>query len=98
MTNAYKWAFSTPLRKVYYNLTVTTLSVLAALMIGMIELAQVFSEKLKLSGEGWHWIHNLDIGLLGYLLVFLFLIAWGISFAIWKIFKFEDRWKQSMKT
>jgi high-affinity nickel-transport protein len=98
MTNAYKWAFSTPLRKVYYNLTVTTLSVLAAILIGMIELAQVFSEKLSLSGGGWHWIQNLDIGLLGYLLVFLFVIAWGISLAIWKVFKFEERWKQSMKT
>lgn len=97
MTNAYKWAFSTPLRKVYYNLTVTALSVLAALLIGMIELAQVFSEKLNLSGEGWHWIQNLDISWLGYLLVILFLAAWGFSFAIWKVCKFEERWKQSMK-
>jgi nickel/cobalt transporter (NiCoT) family protein len=53
MTNAYSWAFSTPLCKVYYNLTVTALSVAAALMIGMIELAQFFSEKLNLGSGGW---------------------------------------------
>jgi high-affinity nickel-transport protein len=97
MSNAYKWAFSTPLRKVYYNLTVTTLSVIAALLIGMIELAQVFSKKLNLNGASWHWIQNVDIGWLGYLLVVLFIVAWGLSFAIWKVFKFEERWKQSMK-
>jgi High-affinity nickel-transport protein len=61
MTNAYHWAFSTPLRKVYYNLTVTALSVTAALLIGMIELAQVISEKLGFSRGIWRWIQNLDI-------------------------------------
>jgi high-affinity nickel-transport protein len=97
MTNAYSWAFSTPLRKVYYNLTVTTISVMAALLIGVIELAQVLSEKLNLNSEGWHWIQNLDISWIGYLLVALFLLSWGISFVIWKVFKFEERWNQSIK-
>jgi nickel/cobalt transporter (NiCoT) family protein len=97
MTNAYRWAFSTPLRKVYYNLTVTTISVLAALLIGMIELAQVFSEKFNLNSGGWHWIQNLNISWLGYLLVVLFLLSWGISFVIWKAFKLEERWNQSIK-
>ena len=96
MTNAYRWAFSTPLRKVYYNLTITALSVMAALLIGIIELAQVLSEKLKLNGSGWHWIQNLDIGWLGYLLVVLFLFSWGISFIIWKLFKIEERWNHSL--
>jgi high-affinity nickel-transport protein len=97
MTNAYRWAFSTPLRKVYYNLTVTTISVLAALLIGMIELAQVFSEKFNLNSGGWHWIQNLNFSWLGYLLVVLFLLSWGISFVIWKAFKLEERWNQSIK-
>jgi nickel/cobalt transporter (NiCoT) family protein len=97
MTNAYRWAFSTPLRKVYYNLTVTTISVLAALLIGMIELAQVFSEKFNLNSGGWHWIQNLNISWLGYLLVVLFLLSWGISFVIWKAFKLKERWNQSIK-
>ena len=69
---------------------------MAALLIGMIELAQVFSEKLKLSGGGWHWIQKLDISWLGYLLVVLFLLSWGISFVIWKVFKIEERWNHSL--
>jgi nickel/cobalt transporter (NiCoT) family protein len=97
MTKAYSWAFSTPLRKVYYNLTVTTLSVVAALLIGMIELTQVLSEKLKLQGRAWHWIQNLEIGWLGYMLVVLFLFSWVISFVVWKVFKFEEIWNQSIK-
>lgn len=92
MTNAYRWAFSTPLRKVYYNLTVTALSVIAAILIGMIELAQVLSEKVGLSGGLWHWIQNVDLGWIGYLLVILFLLSWGVSFAIWRVFKIEERW------
>jgi len=97
MTNAYQWAFSTPLRKVYYNLTVTALSVIAAILIGTIELAQVFSEKVGLSSGFWEWIQNLNIGWMGYLLVFLFLISWGISLAVWKLGKIEERWKSSIK-
>lgn len=97
MTNAYHWAFSTPLRKVYYNLTVTALSVAAALLIGMIELAQVFSEKLGLTQGFWHWIQTLDISWLGYLLVALFLFSWGLSYTIWKVFKIEERWSHTVK-
>lgn len=97
MTNAYKWAFSTPLRKVYYNITVTALSVIAALLIGMIELAQVFSKKMGLSSGAWHWIQNLDISWIGYFLVILLLLSWGISFAIWKLFKIEKRWNAPLK-
>jgi high-affinity nickel-transport protein len=97
MTNAYKWAFSTPLRKVYYNLTVTSLSVTAALLIGMIELIQVTSEKLNLKTGGWRWIQNMDISWLGYILVILFLLSWIISFVVWKVLKIEERWGQSVK-
>jgi high-affinity nickel-transport protein len=97
MTNAYRWAFSTPLRKVYYNLTVTALSVLAALLIGLIELAQVFAEKLQLTNGVWRWIQTLDISWIGYLLVVLFLLSWGASYLIWKVFKIEDRWSPPVK-
>jgi high-affinity nickel-transport protein len=97
MTNAYQWAFSTPLRKIYYNLTVTALSVTAALLIGIIELAQVFSEKLRLTTGIWGWIQTLDISSLGYLLVILFLFSWGISYVIWKVFKIEERWSPPVK-
>jgi high-affinity nickel-transport protein len=92
MTTAYRWAFSTPLRKLYYNLSVTAIAVAAALLIGMVELAQVLSEKLSLNGEVWVWIQNVDFGMLGYMLVALFILAWAVSVAIWKWGRLEERW------
>ncbi|TCP31581.1 high-affinity nickel-transport protein [Scopulibacillus darangshiensis] len=92
MKSAYNWAFSTPLRKMYYNLTVTVVSVAAALLIGMIELAQVLSAKLHLQGGLWLWVQQLDFGWLGYALVSLFILSWLISYAIWKLFRIEERW------
>ncbi|HET7580187.1 MAG TPA: HoxN/HupN/NixA family nickel/cobalt transporter [Bacillales bacterium] len=96
MKTAYSWAFSTPLRKVYYNLTVTVVSVAAALFIGMIELAQVLSSKMHLQGALWEGIRDLNFGWLGYALVSLFILAWLISYAIWKWFHIEERWSSNV--
>jgi high-affinity nickel-transport protein len=90
MTTAYKWAFSTPLRKVYYNLTVTSLSVIAALLIGTIELAQVISSKMGLTNGVWKWVQNLEVGAVGYMLVALFVLIWMTSYGIWKFNKVEE--------
>jgi len=92
MTKAYRWAFHTPVRKLYYNLTVTTLAVVAALIIGLIELGQVLSEKIGMQGRFWTWLQELDFGMLGYILVGLFVVAWILSVGIWKWFKIEERW------
>src|SRR5207253_1117185 len=72
MSHAYGWAFSNPVRKVYYNITVTSLSVAVALLIGMIELLQVAAAKLSLSGGFWSVLDNLNFGNIGYLVVGLF--------------------------
>lgn len=61
MTTAYNWAFSTPLRKIYYNLSVTGLSIVAALCIGFIELAQILTPKLGLNSGICKWIQNLEL-------------------------------------
>lgn len=90
MTTAYNWAFSTPLRKIYYNLSVTGLSIVAALCIGFIELAQILTPKLGLNSGIWKWIQNLEFAGIGYLLVGLFIISWGVSYVIWKMFRFEN--------
>ena len=90
MTTAYHWAFSTPLRKIYYNLTITGLSVIAALCIGLIELAQIIGSKLGLSGGFWKWVQNLNFGGIGYLLVGLFIVTWLLSLFLWKILRLED--------
>ncbi|MBP2649481.1 MAG: high-affinity nickel-transporter [Firmicutes bacterium] len=90
MTNAYKWAFSTPLRKVYYNLTVTSMSVIAALLIGTIELAQVITSKIGLTDGVWKWVQILDVGAVGYILIVLFVFIWMASYGIWKFNKVEE--------
>jgi len=92
MTTAYRWAFATPLRKVYYNLTVTGLSVVAALVIGSIELTQVLSQSLGWTAGFWGWLQTLDFGWIGYLLVSLFVLAWSLSYGAWKLLRIEERW------
>jgi len=85
MSHAYSWAFSNPVRKVYYNLTVTTLSVTVALGIGSIELLQVL-------GSGWGWLDALDFSTLGYGIVGLFVVTWATSAVVWKVRRVEERW------
>jgi high-affinity nickel-transport protein len=93
MSKAYGWAFSNPVRKVYYNLTVTTLSVLVALLIGSVELLQVASGRLGLTGGFWNWLQGLDFGTLGYAIVGVFVLTWIIALAIWRLLRIEDRWR-----
>jgi high-affinity nickel-transport protein len=91
MTTAYRWAFATPIRKVYYNLTVTGLSVVAALLIGGLELAQVVTQALGLTTGFWARLHALDFGRLGFLLVALFVLTWSLSYGAWKFLRLEER-------
>lgn len=91
MTKAYDWAFINPLRKVFYNLTTTTLSVVVALVIGTVELLQVAIERFGWRGSFFDFVASLDFGLLGYVLVGLFLLAWALSVAIWKFGRLEQR-------
>jgi high-affinity nickel-transport protein len=92
MSKAYGWAFASPARKVYYNIAVTSLSVLVALLIGTIELAQVLSDKLGLSGGFWSWLQGLDFGTLGYAMVAMFALTWIIALALWRWRRIEQRW------
>lgn len=90
MTTAYNWAFSTPLRKIYYNLSVTGISVVAALCIGIIELAQILTPKLGLNNGIWKWVQDFNFSSMGYLLVALFIASWGVSYLIWKVLRLES--------
>jgi high-affinity nickel-transport protein len=93
MTKAYGWAFSNPVRKIYYNITVTGLSVLVALLIGTIELLSIVQDRLSLTGPFWTLIGSLDLGAVGYLIVGLFVVTWLISYAIWRLGRIEERWQ-----
>ncbi len=85
MSHAYTWAFSNPVRKVYYNLTVTTLSVVVALGVGSVELLQV------LGAPGL----QVDFNVLGYGIVALFVATWATSAVVWKLGRVEERWRLS---
>ena len=92
MCKAYDWAFLNPLRKIFYNITTTGLSVFVALLIGTIELIQVLIVMRHLRGPFFDVIAGLDFGILGYLVVGMFLAAWALSVALWKFGEVERRY------
>ncbi len=92
MAKAYGWAFSNPVRKVFYNLTVTALSVFVALFVGGVELAQLIIRRLELSGGLFDFVAELDFGSLGFIIVGAFVVAWAVSFCLYKLRRVEERW------
>src|SRR6476619_2194929 len=97
MNFAYGWAFSKPVRKVFYNLTITALSVAIALVIGTIELVALVSSKLGLSGTFWDWFENVDLNVLGFVIVALFAATWAIALGIWRLGRIEERWSAHLE-
>ncbi len=92
MSRAYGWALATPARKVYYNLTVTSLSVLVALAIGTVELLQVAGRELGWSGGFWRLVQALNFNTMGYAIVGLFVLVWIGALAVWKWGRIGQRW------
>jgi len=86
MNFAYGWAFTEPVRKLFYNLTVTALSVVVALVIGTIELLGVFDV-----------IKEIDLSLVGYLVVGLFVLTWALAVAVWRYGRIEERWSADIQ-
>ncbi|MFF4407692.1 HoxN/HupN/NixA family nickel/cobalt transporter [Streptomyces sp. NPDC001262] len=93
MNFAYQWAFSNPVRKVYYNLTITGLSIAVAFLIGTIEVVGVLHEKLDLNDAVTGWISGLDLDNVGFVIVGLFVVVWAIALAYWRFGKVEQRWE-----
>ncbi len=96
MNFAYGWAFSQPVRKVFYNITITGLSVAVAFAIGTIELAGLVMSQLNLSGRFWDWFESVNINLLGFVIVGMFLATWVIALSIWHFGRIEERWSASL--
>jgi nickel/cobalt transporter (NiCoT) family protein len=92
MNFAYGWAFSKPVRKVFYNITITWLSVVVALVIGTIELISVLADRLGLSGQPWEFVSGLDLNYVGYAIVALFVLTWVVALAVWRLGRIEERW------
>src|SRR5437660_620400 len=98
MSRAYAWAFSNPVRKVFYNLTVTALSVFVALFVGLFELSQLLVGQLDLRGGVWDAIAGMDLGVMGFVIVGAFVVTWAGAFIIYKTQHIEERWSGALKT
>jgi high-affinity nickel-transport protein len=98
MTKAYSWAFTSPLRKIYYNLTTTGLSVFVALGIGTLQWISVASDNFGLAEtEPFKTITSIDLSSIGYFIVISFILAFAVSILIWKIGKYEERFGSKIK-
>jgi nickel/cobalt transporter (NiCoT) family protein len=96
MNFAYGWAFSKPVRKLFYNITITWLSVVVALLIGTIELMSVLADKLTLTGQPWDFVSGLDLNYVGYAIVGLFVLTWVVALSIWRFGRIEEKWSAGM--
>ena len=97
MSRAYSWAFASPIRKIYYNLTVTSLSVFVALFVGSVELAQILIQKLDLHGPVFGAIAGFDfVGKAGYVIVVGFIVTWAAAFVIYRVRRIDERWSATV--
>ena len=93
---AYGWAFSKPVRKVYYNIAVTALSVAVALGIGGIELASIVTDRLGITTGPLAWVGGIDLADIGFWVVALFVVTWLVSLAVWRWGRIEERWTSAL--
>ncbi len=97
MSQAYSWAFSNPVRKVFYNLTVTALSVFVALFVGLFELSQLLIQQLDLRGGAWDAIGGMNLGVMGFVIVGAFIVTWAGAILIYRGLHIEERWTSSLR-
>ena len=96
MNFAYGWAFSRPVRKVYYNITITALSVAVALIIGTIELVSILTDKLSITHGPLAWLGKLDLNNIGFFIVGLFVVTWVVALAFWRYGRVEEKWSAGL--
>jgi len=93
MAKAYTWAFASPIRKVFYNMTITSLSVFVALFIGVIELTQILIQVLGLHGGIYSAIATSNMLVYaGYVIVAAFVITWAAALVIYRVRRIDERW------
>ena len=95
MNFAYGWAFSKPVRKVYYNIAITGLSVFVAFYIGTLELAQVLTTQLNLRGGLWNYAAHFNINSAGFTIVGIFVGVWAFALLYWRYGRVEERWERA---
>jgi high-affinity nickel-transport protein len=92
MNFAYDWAFAKPIRKIYYNLTITSLSVFVALFIGGVETLGLLAQEGHLQGGFWSLVAGFNINTAGFFIVAVFVVTWAAALAIWRFGRIEERW------
>src|SRR6201999_1352705 len=92
MTAAYGWAFARPVRKVFYNLTITAISVAVALIIGSIELIGVLADQANITHGPISAIAGINLDYAGYGIVGLFVVAWVVALLVWRLGRIEEKW------
>ena len=95
MNFAYGWAFARPVRKVYYNLVITALSIGAAFIIGTIEILGILTTEMHLRGAFWDLMANFNINLAGFCIAALFVAVWAAALIYWRVGQVEARWSAS---
>ncbi|HME64236.1 MAG TPA: HoxN/HupN/NixA family nickel/cobalt transporter, partial [Streptosporangiaceae bacterium] len=93
MNFAYDWAFSRPVRKVYYNLTITGLSVFVAVFIGAVELLGLVAQDTSLNGSFWTFMQTFNINTAGLFIVGVFVLTWVVALAVWHFGRIEQKWE-----
>ena len=96
MNFAYGWAFARPVRKVFYNITITALSVVVALVIGTIELIGVVVDQAGIESGPLVAIADIPLDYAGYAIVVLFVVAWLVAIAVWRLGRIEQRWSAAL--
>jgi high-affinity nickel-transport protein len=97
MNAAYGWAFLNPVRKVFYNLAITGLSVAICFFIGTIEVLGLLPVELHWRGRFWTDMAGFNINTAGFVIVGMFLLTWGVAFLVWKYGSVEERWSLNMR-
>src|SRR5580698_2069872 len=93
MNFAYDWAFAKPVRKVYYNMTITGLSVFVAVFIGAIELLGLLGQDGHLNGSVWSFFASFNINTAGFVIVGVFILTWVVALSVWHFGRLEQRWE-----
>ncbi|ORW34331.1 nickel transporter [Mycobacterium paraense] len=95
MNFAYGWAFASPVRKIYYNITITGLSVAVALLIGTVELLGLFADQLGWRGPFWRWLGGIDLNTVGFVVVGIFVATWAVALLVWRYGRIEEKWSSA---
>jgi high-affinity nickel-transport protein len=96
MNAAYGWAFAKPVRKIFYNITITSISVAVALIIGTIELVGVVADQANITSGPLAAIASIPLDYAGYGIVGLFVLAWAVALAVWRFGRIEERWSSDL--